>query len=83
MGSIGQWGKMVYTGACGSAIITAGKTAVSVIHNLKKTPLCVHVSPNDDLSGRTFWSSSVTAYTLVINISSKDIVDHKLYWSVE
>jgi hypothetical protein len=73
---------MAFTGAGGSAIITAGKTAISIIHNLGKIPLFVHVSPNDDLSGRTCWSSSVSTGTFVINISSADVVNHKFYWSV-
>jgi hypothetical protein len=72
---------MVFTGAGGSAIITAGKTAISVIHNLGKTPVSVLLSPGDDL-GREYWASSVTTSTLVINISSADVVNHKLYWYV-
>ena len=75
--------KGLKTEASGTATIPAGQTSISVTHGLAWTPKTVRVTPLDNLGGRSFWVSNVTATGFTINISSADTVNHSFAWEAE
>jgi hypothetical protein len=61
-----------------TATILAGNTSVTVTHTLGYTPDLddITVTPQDDLGGISFWPSTPTATTFLINMGSMDVADH-------
>jgi hypothetical protein len=66
------------------ATIPAGETSVDVPYTLSYLPQIsdFYVTPQDDLSGRTFWVDTLTSSTFRININSLDISDHTFGWFI-
>ncbi len=83
--SADEWNEK-HTTASGSATIVAGLPAyVDVTHGLGYTPTIdkIHLTPQDNLDGRSFWPSNAGATTFRINISGMDITaSHVFSWII-
>jgi hypothetical protein len=67
------------------ATILAGQTSVTVTDTLSSAPLIQNIilTPQDDLGGRTYWPSNVTATTFQININTTDpFTAHTFAWAI-
>lgn len=75
--SADEWNE-AHTVTNSTATITTGNTYVDKAHGLASTPDIedIHVTPHDNLGGRSFWISNVGAATFRINISSQDLQNH-------
>ncbi|GEM_PF-3600838 len=69
----------------GSATLIAGGTVLVVSHGLSVTPDLsrIHVTPQSNLGGRSFWVSAATSTTFQIEISSSETSDLTFGWRAE
>jgi len=67
-------------GSGGIATIYTGSVSTTINHGLDDTPLYILISPMDDIGGRNYWSSDITASSFVLNISGQDLSSHSFSW---
>lgn len=65
----------------GTGTVVGGDTTVTITHDKGSVPTVVSLVPVDDLEGRGYWVTSLTATTFIINISTPSPgVDHSFLW---
>ncbi len=67
----------------GTATIAAGDTTETVTHTYGAIPPAISLEPQTNLNGRSYWVTSKTTTTFVINISSIDFeTAHVFAWAI-
>lgn len=67
----------------GTAVIAAGRTSVSLEHELVSTPTHANLTPKDNLECRSYWYTANSTH-ITIHLSSPDASkDHSFVWSSE
>ncbi|MCK4474679.1 right-handed parallel beta-helix repeat-containing protein [Candidatus Bathyarchaeota archaeon] len=78
-----KWNLGYNTENSGTATIPAGRTSVSLEHELVSTPTHANLTPKDNLEGRSYWYTTNSTH-ITIHISSPDASkDHSFDWTSE